>query len=320
MSSETTINLDAMEVLAHANNERLLIPNCTHVSFIENSGDHYSVFVQCDVEDFLDSFNGIEVIDSSVNLPQYGEIKGIRLSCTASNPRQFFMIVIDFLDYIEDNDNTLDIEKWCESWKELVGNKYTNNRVYDVLAELMVYSYLQSRGYEPVWSGPDRQRHDFRCRDMDCEVKSTVARTTEAIVTIHGGGQLGDENKPVKLFVCQMEQSSNGLFSVQDLLNNLLRKGVDKGELTTQFKKTCLNSSRDKNLRFNLLHPIKVYDADSTFPKVDKHQFKNDDYPTNVINVSYTVSLAGIKHREIAVSLNGKDIIFEDLAENPKPS
>lgn len=312
MSNKSVGTLKTMDILRNATNELLYIPNYSFRAAIENSRDFYRIIAECNVPSFYDSFNDIEIAETSLDISPTDHIKGVEITCRTDEPNQFFRIATDFLDFIETNGPNPDISKWCESWKILVGNKYSYNRVYDVLAELLIFSYLQSRGMTPVWSGPDHERHDFRCKEMDCEVKSTVSRSADPIITVQGYGQLETGNKPVRLYVCQLESASNGMFSVKELLNDLKTKGVDRGELSTQFRKTGLNSTRDQNLRFNLLHPIKVYDIDSKFPKVDDKCFKGDKRPDNIINISYTVSLSGIKHKEIEVVVEESGIIFKE--------
>lgn len=319
MSIKEPINLDTLSVLRNVSNEVLKIPNHSFRAVIENSKDFYRIVAECDVHDFYDNFNGIELISTSIELSSNETIEGIELSCRVSDPHQFFMIALDFLNYIEQNGPQPNLSSWVESWKQLMGNKYSNNMVYDVLAELLVYSYLQSCNMNPTWSGPDHERHDFRCPSIDCEVKSTVSRTTDPIIHIQGGGQLGEGGKPVKLFVCQFEAATNGELTVKKLINDLLAKGVDKTELRNQFRKTGLNSTIDQQLRFNLLHPIKVYDINSKFPRIDKKDFKNNCLPQHIINVSYTVSLSGLKHSEITVSDDNGNLIFSEQVPSEIP-
>lgn len=264
MSDDNIVN--AKDVFAHCNNESIEIPGYSFWASLKNSGNEYTVFIECQIDDFSDSFNDLTISSASEKIMGKGELFGIALRCTTSNPRQFQLVAYDLLDYIEQSGSTPDLGRWCDSWKQLLGNKFANNRVYDVLAEMLVYSYLQSQDMHPVWSGPDHDRHDFRCTDIDCEVKSTVIRTRNPIVKIAGGKQLDNGARPVKLFVCQLESAANGLLTVGKLKEDLLSKNVDKDELKIQFAKTGLNSSADLKKAFNLLYPIKVYDVDESFP------------------------------------------------------
>ena len=312
MSSNRIGLLNTIEILRNTSNESLWIPNYSFRAIVENSRHFYRVVAECDTEVF-DNFNDIEIANTTIDQLPTGHLRGVEITCTTKEPTQFFMIATDFLNYIEANLPAPDLSKWCESWKRLVGNRYTNNLVYDVLAELLIFSYLKSCNYNPVWSGPDHERHDFRCDGMDCEVKSTVARTADAIITVQGHGQLEEGKKPIRLFVCQSESASNGEITVKSLLEDLRKKGEDRNELSTQFRKTGLNSSRDQNLRFNLLRPIKVYEVNSDFPKVDANSFKGNRFPDNVVNVSYTISLAGLKYKEIEVSIEDGVFRFNEV-------
>lgn len=307
-------SLKAIEVLQHARNEYLKIPNYSFRAVIHNFGDYYELIVEHPCEEFLDHFNGIKLSFFNDTIPDLGHINGLRLSSTTSCQHQLFAIMIDLLDCLENEKELFEPAKWCESWKSIMGNKLANNIVYDVLSEMLILTYLNSLGLDPIWTGPDHERHDIRVSDYDCEVKSTLSRTTDAIITVAGGSQLRDTPRPVKLFVCQLERSPNGLLSVKKIKKNLIDQHYDLTELNTQFRKTGLNSSRDQSLSFNLLFPIKVYNIDDNFPNLDETCFKNDHYPPNVLNVSYTLSLSGLNYSEIEVNIIGDKIEFVEKA------
>ena len=291
--SESIINVK--DVFEHCNNKMIEIPGYSFWAFLKNDGDEYRVFIEYKGDYYSDSFNEVSVKSASEPIKGRGLVQGIELKCTTSDPRQFQLVAYDFLDYFEESWPSPDVEKWCDSWKHLLGNKFSNNRVYDVLAEMLVYSYLQSRGMNPEWSGPDHERHDFRCTNMDCEVKSTLIRTKNPVVTISGGKQLDNENKnrPVKLFVCQLESAANGLLTINMLKKDLLKKNVDKDILKIQFGKTGLKTSPEMKKAFNLLFPIKVYDVDESFPLARLHELEKQ-FPPAVGNFTYTLSLDGL--------------------------
>ncbi len=60
---------------------------------------------------------------------------------------------------------------WWMQWKELLGNKNVDERVYDALGELMVLEYLAEQGEPAVWNGPDSVTYDIDCDQKYYEVK-----------------------------------------------------------------------------------------------------------------------------------------------------
>lgn len=66
-------------------------------------------------------------------------------------------------------------------WKELLGNKDIDARVYDVLGELVVLKYLAENGKIAEWNGPSGAIYDIDCETEYYEVKSSVSRSKRTI-------------------------------------------------------------------------------------------------------------------------------------------
>ena len=64
---------------------------------------------------------------------------------------------------LQRNDLTSNPIGWWTEWKELLGNKNVDERVYDVLGELMVLKHLAERGIHAEWNGPDASTYDINC-------------------------------------------------------------------------------------------------------------------------------------------------------------
>ena len=71
--------------------------------------------------------------------------------------------------------------KWWASWKELLGNKSIDERVYDVIGELAVLRYYAQKGLNPKWNGPNQSSYDIELDDSFVEVKSSINRTKKEI-------------------------------------------------------------------------------------------------------------------------------------------
>lgn len=50
---------------------------------------------------------------------------------------------------------------WWKKWKELLGNKNIDERIYDVLGELCVLYTLIKSGEDASWNGPDGTSYDI---------------------------------------------------------------------------------------------------------------------------------------------------------------
>lgn len=88
--------------------------------------------------------------------------------------------------------------EWWRSWKEMLGNKNIDPRIYDVLGELVVLKTMIPLGEDISWNGPDHASYDIEMESKFVEVKSTIARDKRE-VTISSHFQLQPENKPLHL-------------------------------------------------------------------------------------------------------------------------
>lgn len=193
------------------------------------------------------------------------------------------------------------IEFWQE-WKEILGNKNIETRVYDTLGELQTLEYLYKNGFtSAVWRGPDRATYDIDCGDgIHYEVKSSVV-TSRREITMHGIRQ-GDTRDNEQLFIvlCQYQADSSGVsinslvkdlndlgYSAYDLNQKLAEKGFEKGQ-----------SARDRQYR---LMSMMRYVVDSSFPVITEKSFKNDTMPPGIANVSYTVLLDNVPGENLLI-------------------
>lgn len=279
--------------------EGYLVNRKSGICTVSRSGTLMRLFVECVTEDFYDTFNSVKVSDS---VKEYENTikRGIELVCDSPIADPFILLSTDLIRFVEDSDNRPNLQNWCDDWKEIIGNKYSEQLVYDTLAELIVYGHLMDEGCNPDWSGPDGSRHDIHCDGFDCEVKSTIRRT--GALTIQTGElQLLPGTKPLYLYVSRFEHSPNGDFCIAGLREDLVRKGADRNELDAMLKKTGLNTTGNMNKRFNLLHPINVYRVDDEFPRIADSDFIGGKRPSHIMNLAYSISLEGLDCDKILV-------------------
>lgn len=182
---------------------------------------------------------------------------------------------------------------WWIQWKELLGNKNVDDRVYDVLGELVTLRYLVLKGEQPNWVGPLAATYDIECDDAFYEVKSSMARKKKEIM-LNNFFQLNPPSGQ-KLFIvfCQFEEATTGL-SINSLVNELNYMGFDKNLLNENLKKLgfeCGKSARD---RLFLLHAMTKYSVDNSFPAIRNSSFVDGTMPKGIMGITYTVSLDGI--------------------------
>lgn len=116
--------------------------------------------------------------------------------------------------------------EWWRSWKEMLGNKNIDPRIYDVLGELIVLKTMIPLGEDISWNGPDHASYDIEMESKFVEVKSTIARDKRE-VTISSHFQLQPENKPLHLVLCQFEPSFLTGVSIDSVIDDISKLGYN---------------------------------------------------------------------------------------------
>lgn len=74
---------------------------------------------------------------------------------------------------------------WWKKWKELLGNRNIDARIYDTLGELCVLYELLKSGEDANWNGPDGATYDIETDFGFIEVKSTISRRKKEITMLY---------------------------------------------------------------------------------------------------------------------------------------
>lgn len=187
---------------------------------------------------------------------------------------------------------------WWMQWKELLGNRNVEDRVYDVLGELCVLRYLVKRGEQAVWNGPNAATYDIDCDSDFYEVKSTTAREKREI-TLNNHFQLDPPNgKTLKLALCQFESAQSGL-NIDGLVDELAQYGYSKQDLNYKLELLGLERKKSARKRCYDLHAMIIYEVDEAFPAIRESSFVGGTLPTGVQTISYTISLDGVEGEKI---------------------
>lgn len=182
---------------------------------------------------------------------------------------------------------------WWERWKELVGNTNREQRVYNVIAEMLVLEHKMKTDKTTEWAATRMGTHDIECAEESCEVKSTVKRYGADIV-ISGQHQLR-HIKRLFLYFCRMEESLEGV-SINEMKERLIECGYDEGKLEVEIERQGFERGANiRNKKYKLLEKRK-YEVDDSFPQITQANFKGERYPDAITHIEYTVDLDGIEY------------------------
>lgn len=176
--------------------------------------------------------------------------------------------------------------EWWKGWKELLGNKNVNTRVYDVLGELHVLLYLKTHGQcsNVSWRGPSASSYDIHTESGLYEVKSSLSRSERRIV-VHNQFQLDAGEIPLSIVFCGFEPSDAGQ-SIDDLVRAVVDGNVvPEDVLESQLSILGFEKGKSSRKQKYLLHVMEQYRVDSTFPKFD-------NLPMGVLDLEFTLELS----------------------------
>lgn len=189
---------------------------------------------------------------------------------------------------------------WWMQWKELLGNKNVDDRVYDVLGELCTLKYLASRGITAEWNGPTGSTYDIDCDGCFYEVKSSTARNKREI-TLSNHFQLDPPaDATLRLVFCQFESALAGL-SINSVLDELIALGYSSLELEKKLDSLGLEKGKSARNRKYMMHAMLEYMVDDSFPAIKDISFIDGHLPKGVQSITYTVSLDNLDSKNLLI-------------------
>lgn len=183
--------------------------------------------------------------------------------------------------------------KWWREWKELLGNKSVDERVYDVLGELCVLNRLLELEEEANWNGPLGASYDIETDKRFVEVKSSVVREQKE-VTISNQFQLEPPGKHLDLVFCQFEPTVTSGVSINLLVQQLKSKGINVNDINHKLKELGFEEGRSSRNKMFVLHSMLKYAVNSEFPRITSESFMGGVMPAGIKKITYTVDLSGI--------------------------
>lgn len=182
---------------------------------------------------------------------------------------------------------------WWKEWKELLGNRNIDERVYDVLGELCVLKYLVQSGEEAEWNGPDGATYDIETVARFIEVKSSINRDKRE-VTISNQFQLFPNGKALVLILCRFEPTILSGISIDSVISEFEVMGYNISLLNKKLEKRGFEegmSARKKNF---ILHEMLLYTIDESFPAITPESFIGGVMPQGITKITYMVDLSGL--------------------------
>ena len=183
--------------------------------------------------------------------------------------------------------------KWWMSWKELLGNRNIDPRIYDVLGELCVFKELLTKGEDISWNGPAGASYDIEMESHFVEVKSTIVRDKRE-VSISNHFQLKPENKPLWLVLCQFEPTVITGISIDSMVNDIAMLGYNTSVINAKLADMGFEPGMTSRKKTFILHSMLQYIIDDSFPKITPESFVNGVMPENITKITYTVDLSGM--------------------------
>lgn len=182
---------------------------------------------------------------------------------------------------------------WWKRWKELVGNGIKERAVYSVIAEMYVLEHKLKSDPSAEWTATRMGSRDIECNGESGEVKSTCKRYG-AEINISGQHQL-EHKKPLYLYFIRMEESLEGI-SVNDMKKRLVNAGYDSGKLEIELQHQGFERGASiRERKYRILEKRK-YVVDESFPYITKESFKNNQLPSGITHIVYTVDLDAVSY------------------------
>lgn len=249
-------------------------------------------------EEINESFSNAKIRSTTIQFKEGNAKKALVLTSEATDIKAPFATLCEALvDPGENGERRIVIENspvlWWKEWKELLGNKNIDERIYDVLGELCVLKYLISKGEDAEWNGPDGASYDIETDMRFVEVKSSINRDRRE-VTISSQFQLFPKEKHLDLILCRFEPVVFSGLSIDSIMDEFEIMGYNTYLLNSKLEKLGFEqgmSARKKNFK---LHEMLQYRVDDNFPRITPESFVNGVMPAGIIKITYTADLSGL--------------------------
>ncbi len=261
--------------------------------------DSYGVAIPYDgIEEVNESFASAKIRSVDIKITNGNVRRAIVLMTNSEDIKTSFTSLCEALiDPGEDGRLRRDIESsplsWWKEWKELLGNRNIDERIYDILGELCVLKYAVKQDPEAEWNGPNGASYDIETNSVFLEVKSTINREKRE-VTISNQFQLFPQEKPLNLVLCRFEPVINSGVSIDDVLDDFFEIGYNTNILNEKLEALGFEKGMSARKKKFILHEMLSYKVDQLFPRITPESFIGGVLPKGITKISYTVDLSGL--------------------------
>ncbi len=276
-----------------------LLENTKYPAWTIKFVDSYGVAIPYEGdEEINESFSNAKIRSTTIQFKEGKAKKALVLTSEATDIKVPFATLCEALvDPGENGERRIVIENspvlWWKEWKELLGNKNIDERIYDVLGELCVLKHLVSKDEDAEWNGPDGASYDIETDTRFVEVKSSINRDRRE-VTISSQFQLFPEQKRLDLVLCRFEPVVFSGISIDSIMGEFEIMGYNTYLLNSKLEKLGFEqgmSARKKNFK---LHEMLLYTVDDNFPRITPESFVNGVMPDGILKITYTADLSGL--------------------------
>lgn len=245
--------------------------------------------------------------DSIVVTP--GEIQKVLVLTTAGINIEgpFSALCAEMIEPGKNGDNrkaiTSNPVEWWKKWKELLGNRNIDERIYDVLGELSVLLNLVKSGEAANWNGPDGASYDIELDNCFVEVKSTLSKSKREI-TISNQFQLDPPGKPLNLVLCAFEPTIQNGICINSVVKELGILGYNTNILNRKLETMGFEAGMSARDKMFILHEMLRYAITPEFPRITPASFVGGVMPTGITKIIYTVDLSGLAAESMVQGAN----------------
>lgn len=271
--------------------------------------DGYGVAIPYSGEDINENFSNVRIFSTDNIMTATGVMQRALVLVTAAVgvERPFATLCSELIEPGVEGTARISIQSdpvsWWKKWKELLGNRSIDARIYDVLGELCVLYQLLQSGEEANWNGPDGASYDIETENRFVEVKSTLSGSKREI-TVSNQFQLNPPGKPLDLVLCAFEPTVQSGVSINRMILKLDEIGYNTRLINQKLFELGFEEGMSSRNKTFILHEMLKYTIDSDFPRVTPESFVGGVLPTGITKITYTVDLNGMPFESIVQGAN----------------
>ena len=259
--------------------------------------DGYGVAIPYSGEDMNENFSNARIFSTDNIMTTVGVKQRVLVLTTESSDIEgpFASLCAELIDPGPDGAARKailsDPVAWWKKWKELLGNRNIDARIYDTLGELYVLYKLLKSGENASWNGPNGATYDIETDTCFVEIKSTISRRKKEI-SISNKFQLFPPEKPLNVILCVFEPTVQTGVSINSLMEKFNKIGYNTQILNQKLAERGFEEGMSSRNKMFILHEMLRYPVDPDFPRITPESFVGGIWPLGISDITYTVDLS----------------------------